>query len=370
MSSDQTKFIKLGDDPAARDEERRHCLELVSGDDAGRRFVVPAAGVAVGRTAPADLIFAEDNVSRLHCRLEPRGDDIVVIDLGSTNGTFINGWRIDGTAVLPIGATLKIGRQLFKHEVLTHRQLQKHEEEQRHLDAAASYVAALLPPPISDGPICADWVYRPSSKLGGDAFGYDYLTATQFVFYLIDVSGHGAGAAMHSVAVMNLLRQRALPATDMADPAAVLATLNALFQMERHADMYFTMWYGVFDTVSRRLDFAAAGHHPAFMVPAARGTATPLGTRNSMIGALPNRAYKADSTVVPRGAAIYLFSDGVFEIITKAGAQWGLTDLLPQLIAGPADTVGECERLLRFVRDTAQGSELDDDFSLVLLTFS
>ena len=44
---------------------------------------------------------------------------------------------------------------------------------------------------------------------------------------------------------MNVLRQRALPNTDFRDPAQVLHRLNAMFQMESHGGMYFSIWYGV-----------------------------------------------------------------------------------------------------------------------------
>ena len=154
---------------------------------------------------------------------------------------------------------------------------------------------------------------------------------------------------MHSVAVINLLRQRALPNTDMTDPAQVLATLNAMFPMEDNAGMYFTMWYGVFDTVSRRLDFASGGHHPAYLVEKARREAVPLKTRNGLIGALPVPACRADHTSVPPGTSLYLFSDGVFEIVTIDGLQWGLQDFLPHLLAAPVAGLSEPQRLYREV---------------------
>ncbi|MDR3511249.1 MAG: SpoIIE family protein phosphatase, partial [Caulobacteraceae bacterium] len=217
--------------------------------------------------------------------------------------------------------------------------------------------------------IRADWRYEPCAKLGGDAFGYGWLSDHQFIGYLIDVSGHGAGAALHSVAVMNLLRQRALPNTDMAQPSEVLATLNAMFQMEHHAEMYFTMWYGVFDTTTRRLDFACAGHHAAYLTSPGSEEAIPLRTRNGMIGGMPNTTYKSDSTTVPPGASVYLFSDGVFEIVTIDGVQWSLQDFLPLIVKPRADGLTECQRLFRDVTSVARPGGLDDDFSLVVFEF-
>lgn len=369
MDSDRTKFIQPGELTAALTQTRRHCLEIVAGHDAGRRFAVPAEGLRIGRTLPAEMVFPDSNISRLHCRIDFIEGELFVTDLQSTNGCYIEGVRIDGTARLAPGATLKVGNRLLKHEVLSATQWRRYEDNERDLATAAGYVSALLPPPLTAGPIRTEWVYEPSAKLGGDAFGYGYLSPTCFILYLIDVSGHGAGAAMHSVAVMNLLRQRALPATDMADPAAVLATLNTLFQMDEHADMYFTMWYGVYDLQTRRLDYAAAGHHPAYAVAAGRTDVAALGTRNSMIGAVPGRSFKTASAIIQPGTSLYMFSDGVFEIVTSAGAQWGLGDLMPELLAGRTGPLGETDRLLQFVRENAVGGELDDDFTLILFTF-
>jgi sigma-B regulation protein RsbU (phosphoserine phosphatase) len=174
---------------------------------------------------------------------------------------------------------------------------------------------------------------------------------------------------MHSVAVMNLLRQRALPNTDLADPGQVLASLNAMFQMDRHAEMYFTMWYGVYDLRSRRLVYASAGHHPAYLLAADRAAILPLRTRNAIIGAVPGKTYACEAVHVPPGATLYLFSDGVFEIVTNEGLQWGLSDFVPLMTQPPVPGLTESERLHRAVRSMARPGGLDDDFSLVVMTF-
>ncbi len=369
MDIERTHFVTSVPTSAPGRDDRRHFLEMIEGIDVGRRHLIGGTGLTLGRTPPADIVLGDAGVSRAHCRVLALGDEVIVTDLQSTNGTFVDGVRITGSAPLPVGAILVVGRQCFKHQWLTQTQLQRSDEHDRDLATAYSYVQALLPPALREGPIRADWMYQPFSQLGGDAFGYGPLGDTVFASYLIDVSGHGAGAAMHSVAVMNLLRQRALPGVDMADPGQVLATLNAMFQMDRHAEMYFTMWYGVYDTISRRLDFASAGHHPAYLLPADRSSLVPLRTRNGLVGAFPGKTYRCESIIVPPGGTIYLFSDGVFEIVTNDGAQWGLSDFLPLLLQPPTPGLTESERLYRAVRGVARPGGLDDDFSLVVMTF-
>ena len=350
-------------------EDRAHCLELLDGHGQGQRYIVGMAGANIGRTPPADIVLTDSEVSRAHCRLTLENGVLMVTDLNSTNGTFVDGVRILAPTAVPVGAILRIGRQSLKHEWRTHREILQSNEFDREIGKARSYVEALLPPLLTDGPVKTDWLFEPCSKLGGDAFGYGALSGTQFLIYMMDVSGHGAGAALHSVAVMNLLRQRALPGADMADPAQVLAALNHMFPMDDHAGMYFTLWYGVYDTASRRLRYASAGHHPAFLVPEDRSQALGLRTRCGLIGADPGTRYTAAMADIPPGASLYLFSDGVFEFVTADGVEWGLNDLVPYLQMPRLPEMTESRRLFRDVRKYAQPGGLDDDFTLLVLTF-
>jgi sigma-B regulation protein RsbU (phosphoserine phosphatase) len=209
----------------------------------------------------------------------------------------------------------------------------------------------------------------PSTELGGDAFGYQWLTPDTFAFYLIDVSGHGVGAAMHSVSVLNVLRQRALPDVDFARPAQVLASLNDRYQMETHDGMYFTMWYGVYRAVDRSLSHSAAGHHPAYLVGPDRASAVPLGVSALMIGAMPEVTYEQQEATVAPGSSVYLFSDGVFEVATKDQELWNLSDFEPLMTAPLVAGTSEPDRLYNAVKEVARPGPLDDDFSLVTVTF-
>ena len=233
--------------------DRLHCLELIDCFDQDRRHVVGPLGVKIGRTPPADVVLMDSEVSRSHCFVALKGSDVVVTDLGSTNGTYVDGVRVEGTVALPVGSVLQIGKRSLQHEYRTRTEIAQSEELDRELQHASSYITALLPPPSREGPIRTDWVHVPCARLGGDAFGYGQLDDDTFVAYLIDVAGHGAGAAMLAVAVMSQLRQRTLPNCDMRSPAQVLSTLNRLYQMDDQAGLFFTIWYGVYRRSDRSL---------------------------------------------------------------------------------------------------------------------
>lgn len=67
----------------------------------------------VGRSPGADLVVDAALVSRLHCRLSADEPGIEVVDLNSTNGTFVNGKRVR-QATLLAGDSLMVGRVVFR----------------------------------------------------------------------------------------------------------------------------------------------------------------------------------------------------------------------------------------------------------------
>jgi serine phosphatase RsbU (regulator of sigma subunit) len=346
--------------------------DLVYTDEAGQpqRLRLGLLPLRIGRRAPCELQFKDVEVSGLHCEVQLQGDDVIVVDRGSTNGTFIDGRRVEAPAMLAHGSVLQVGRQQLKHEYRDARELAQNAELDRDLARASAYLRSLLPAPLAEGPVRAEWHFEPSASVGGDAFGYHRLDERRMAVFLLDVSGHGVGAAMHAVAVLSCLRQRTLPGVDFADPSQVLARLNDAFPMDSHGGMFFTIWYGVLDLRTRVIDFAAAGQHPAYVARPGVPQLLPLVTRNLVIGAMPGMPYSRSRAQLLSGDRLYLFSDGVFEIVTREGQTWQIDDFLPLLgqahdpaIHGAAT---EAEHLYRVVRGLARPGALDDDFSMVV----
>jgi len=227
-------------------------------------------------------------------------------------------------------------------------------------------VRAILPRPIADGPVLADWWFVPSSQLGGDAFGYQFLDDDTFAGFVLDVSGHGIGSAMHAANVANVLRRRALPGVDFRDPAQVASGLNAMFPMEDHNELMLTLWYFVYDLASRTLRFCSAGHHPAYLlVPDSRA----LTAKGPAIGMLPFGRWVTETIAIPPDARLYVFSDGAFEIIGLDGREWRIEDLRAVITAPGEAASPEARRIWLKVREAVRAGPLDDDFSMLVVTF-
>jgi diguanylate cyclase (GGDEF)-like protein len=80
----------------------------------GKVFKLEAGEVLVGRDPDCQLELTDDSVSRRHALLRGTEEGFVVIDLGSTNGTYVNDTRIDMVALQP-GDRLRFGNQIFKY---------------------------------------------------------------------------------------------------------------------------------------------------------------------------------------------------------------------------------------------------------------
>ncbi len=79
----------------------------------GRRVVIGPQGATVGRGRQADVVLNDPNVSRKHAEIRPRGGSWVIKDLESTNGSQLNGRRIDGSEVLRPGDEIELGASVM-----------------------------------------------------------------------------------------------------------------------------------------------------------------------------------------------------------------------------------------------------------------
>jgi hypothetical protein len=78
--------------------------------DKGDAFTVDSAPLTVGRSGQNDVaVDGDEFASARHVRFEPRRDGVWVQDLGSTNGTYVNGVRIDGARRLAPGDVVRVG---------------------------------------------------------------------------------------------------------------------------------------------------------------------------------------------------------------------------------------------------------------------
>ncbi len=260
-----------------------------------------------------------------------------------------------GLRLHQLSRDLKIAKQLLEAE----------------LAEAAEYVQSLLPDPMTE-PFSIEAKFIPSRQLGGDCFDYNWLDADYLAIYLLDVAGHGLRAALPSVAVLNLLRSRTLPNIDYYKPSDVLRALNTTFQMSYQNDKYFTIWYGVYNRIERKLVYASAGHPPAVLISQSQtGSAKvqQLKTPGMPVGMFPDAPYVDNCCDVEDLSTLYIFSDGVYEIHQPDGNIWGLDPFIDLLAAYNGATADQLELVLNYIQKLNAKAVFDDDWSLLKVNF-
>lgn len=96
-----------------------HCLEIKDSEVDDDLIVVEPAGAKIGRAPPADVVISHRSVSREHCIVGLANDELLVTDLNSTNGTYIDDVRIHRATILPVGSVLRVGQIALRHTIMT-----------------------------------------------------------------------------------------------------------------------------------------------------------------------------------------------------------------------------------------------------------
>ncbi|MEM6797140.1 MAG: PP2C family protein-serine/threonine phosphatase, partial [Acidobacteriota bacterium] len=232
------------------------------------------------------------------------------------------------------------------------------------MEVARQLQSDLLPqslPPIPGYRIAHS--YRTANAIGGDYYGFHPLGDGRVAIACGDASGHGMAAGL-LMAIANATLAAAIDADP--HPSAVLDAVHRTLARTGGRRAFMTLFYGVLDPSSGRLDYANAGH-PFPIVRRAGGEIEELGS-----GALPlgvraeNSAYRTQTAELRPGDLLVLYSDGIPEAVSPAGEDFGF-DRLHRLVlqGGSADSIHD--RILGEVKAHLEDLDLQDDVTLVVL---
>src|SRR5688500_12376283 len=115
MSDDKTIIADAANLTILQGPKRKNaCLVQYSGAKLGKRYPLTESTNVVGRSPTVQLVISEASVSRQHARFVVVGDNVMVEDLGSSNGTFVNDVRTEGQVQLRDGDIVRLGTVLLK----------------------------------------------------------------------------------------------------------------------------------------------------------------------------------------------------------------------------------------------------------------
>jgi sigma-B regulation protein RsbU (phosphoserine phosphatase) len=263
-------------------------------------------------------------------------------------------------------------RREYERELLRARR-QSDAERDRARQLASMLQQTLLPPALMAVPgmeVAA--YYHPASvdEVGGDFYDLFPLTGDSWGFFLGDVSGKGAEAAVVTSLARYTLRAAAVYD---AEPVSVLNNLNTvLHQQYLGGDTRFcTVIYGALvpEDTGCAITLASGGHPPAIVVRA-DGVAEFLHTRGGMlVGAIPDARFTKITVHLAAGDTLLLYSDGLTEArpAGTGGERYSEEELLDFLTVSRPTTASEVISALTALL-TEFGDGVEDDTALLALS--
>ena len=194
-----------------------------------------------------------------------------------------------------------------------------HDHIKKDLKAAASTQLKSLPKPLTEGPVKTDWFYKPAVYIGGDTFDYYKTQDNFFVFYSVDISGHGISAAMLSMSLqVSLGLKRGLYGGAIRQdrleeiPALFASNLNSRL-LKQGSDHYLTMIFGIVDMQTNKVYFVQAGHPHPYINRRNENTILPFEINGFPVGLCEGVDYETQVIQMEKDDQLIIYSDGISE---------------------------------------------------------
>ncbi len=200
----------------------------------------------------------------------------------------------------------------------------------------------------------------PAKEVGGDL--YDFFVQDERLYFCIgDVSGKGVPASLFMAVTRNLFR---IVAQQGHTPAEVAAQTNAFLTRDNDAGMFVTMFIGMVDLHTGRLDYCNCGHNP----PIIDGQFLNIGNDNQALGLWNDVPFEGESIADIRGKQILLYTDGLNEAENDEKELLGERRLLELMTVAVQLTSKEVVNMLRAsVEAHRSGAYPNDDLTLMCL---
>lgn len=324
-------------------------LDIVSGDDTvpGRSYQIynediDKTGWKISIVIPEDVIFADLN----------------------RVGMIVGLLMALGLALL-IFMVWYIGRS-NKRLILS---IEKNQRMEGELHIASTMQMAMLPkafPPFSDRPeLNVYGMVDPAKEVGGDL--YDFFVRHDKLFFCIgDVSGKGVPAALVMAMTHSLFRN---VTAHEENPAAIVSEMNKALTEQNSENMFLTLFLGVLDCKTGRLDYCNAGHNAPVLMTNGQWQMVEV-VANLPLGVESDFEYTMQTAQMACNDLLFLYTDGLTEAENASYEQYGEQRMLQSLSAmtdtRPREIIDGMQNNVEVFVDGAQQS---DDLTMLAIRY-
>ena len=232
------------------------------------------------------------------------------------------------------------------------------------LDVATNIQASMLPcifpafPEHKEIDIYASM--DPAKEVGGDFYDFFLVGKDRLALVMADVSGKGVPAALFMVIAKTLIKNRAQLGEE---PAVVLERVNNQLCENNEADMFVTVWLGIYELSTGRLTYTNAGHECPAVMRAGGSYELIRESHDFVVGAMEGMPYTRHEITLYPGDKLFLYTDGVPEATNAQEELFGEDRMLTALNRcpdiTPKQTLAEVKKDIdEFVGEAPQFDDL------------
>ena len=237
-------------------------------------------------------------------------------------------------------------------------------EQDRELVEARTIQRRLLPneiPQIAGCRISGAW--RPARTVSGDYFDVLKFNDSNAALCIADVSGKGMPAAL---LMSNVQAAVHAFASESLSPSELCAKVNRVVSSSTGEDKFITFFYGIVDAEQKKFVYTNAGHNAGILLRR-DGSLIRLEPGGAVLGPFPNWNYKHEEIELKDGDRLLLFTDGVTELRSLTGDEFGEERLIDLLTENRELDADELRDLIVQAVVSFGGGEFQDDATLLVL---
>lgn len=356
-------------------------LQCVDALGAAQYYDVSSGGVC-GRDPTADIVLDHPTVSRRHARFTLRGGELEIQDLGSVNGSWINGRQLDHRpCMLADGDYVRIGHlQLRLHLTPLDAMLDLTPTAPAQGSVVQTMHAGMTLDPqlllarlaqrrmlVEKPPAIAGYefgsVILPAQGVGGDLIHWGAMAGDRYGLVIGDVCGKGVAAAMVMAFVSGLLFE-AVPACDSA--VGLLERVNGILHRVLEPGLFVTAIAVVLDPSDDCIEVANAGHAPPLLKRVGGMVASLPIAPGVALGPQAKPEFGAALAQLQPGETLLLTTDGIEEAQDVQGQELG-RDRVIEVLRESAGAVDVARRLTWVVAQHSARAKQHDDLTAVAI---
>ena len=207
----------------------------------------------------------------------------------------------------------------------------------------------------------------PAKEVGGDFYDFFFIDDDHLALVMADVSGKGIPAALFMMVARTLIKNRAMLG---GSPGEILYDVNNQLIEGNAAELFVTVWLGIFEISTGKGIAANAGHEHPVIYRNGDEFSLVVYKHSPIVGAMEDVTFKDHPFEMKPGDTLFVYTDGVAEAMNKEKELFGTERMLDALNKEP-DAVPEkiLDNVMTGINDFVLGAEQFDDITMLSLKY-